>query len=204
MTKREQLHALSVQVSRCRLCPALVESRSQTVFGTGDPDAEFMFVGEAPGRDEDRRGEPFVGRAGKFLTGLIRLMGFTREQVFIANVLKCRPDCDKGNRKPEFEEMERCLPFLRQQIQIIRPKVLVTLGATALEGLFGEPVVMSEERGRVRSFQNISVVPTFHPAYVLRNPTEQTRALVWADICKAMEVVGYDTDDRCDWIPPLA
>lgn len=190
-----------VRVARCRLCPALVESRTQTVFGAGNPDAEFLFVGEAPGRDEDRLGQPFVGRAGRFLTELIRLMGFTREQVFIANVLKCRPDADHGNRPPEPREMQRCLPFLKEQIEIIEPKVIVALGATAMLGLTGREVAMTQERGHTRRFGSLPLVPTFHPAYVLRNPTREIRTLVWTDICRAMELAGYDTDDRVDWVP---
>lgn len=207
LPKQLRLNALDDKVAACRNCPHLADSRTHTVFGVGDPDAEFMFVGEAPGRDEDAQGEPFVGRAGKFLTELIRLMGFKRENVYIANVLKCRPDTegDTGNRKPEAEEMEKCLPYLKEQISIIQPKVIVTLGATALEGLFGEKVTISRERGRVRRFNRvIPVVPTYHPAYVLRNPTTDTRSEVWDDICRAMELVGYDTSSRADWIPGVA
>lgn len=173
------------------------------MFGIGDPDAEFMFVGEAPGRDEDRKGEPFVGRAGQFLTAVIRLMGFTREQVYIANVLKCRPDAAEGNRKPEPTEMEVCLPYLKEQIQIIRPKIIIPLGATALEGLTGQTVSISKVRGHVKDFNGIAMVPTFHPAYVLRNSASEVRSLVWQDICRAMEIVGYDTADRRDWVPDL-
>jgi DNA polymerase len=204
MTKQEQLQALSYRVIRCRQCPHLVLSRTQTVFGTGNPDAEFMFVGEAPGKDEDRIGEPFVGRAGKFLTSLIRLMGFTRDQVYIANVLKCRPDAESGNRKPEAEEMENCLPFLKEQIQIIQPKVLIALGATALEGLKGKIAPISQVRGHIYDFHGTPLVPTFHPAYVLRNSATEVRSLVWRDCCRAMDLAGYDTLDRREWVPDMA
>lgn len=162
-----------------------------------------MFVGEAPGRDEDRIGEPFVGRAGKFLSAVIRLMGFTREQVYIANVLKCRPDADEGNRKPEPQEMEVCLPFLKEQIQIIRPKIIVALGATALEGLTGKADAISKVRGHVRDLDGLPLIPTFHPAYVLRNSSREVRELVWRDVLLAMRIIGYDTDDRKDWVPDL-
>ncbi len=197
---------LDDKVAACEKCPHLAASRTHTVFGVGNPDAEFLFVGEAPGRDEDAAGEPFIGRAGSFLTRLIKLMGFKRENVYIANVLKCRPDTVErtGNRKPEPEEMERCLPYLKEQIKIIKPKVIITLGATAVEGLFGEKVKITQERGRVRRFERIPVVLTYHPSYVLRNPTTETREDVWDDICKAMELADYDTSDRRDWVPGLS
>lgn len=201
--KKEQLDALSLRVIRCRNCPHLADTRTQTVFGIGNPDAEFMFIGEAPGRDEDLEGEPFVGRAGGVLTKLITLMGFTRDDVYIANVLKCRPDAEKGNRKPELFEMEACLPYLKQQIEIIKPRVLIALGGTAMEGLFGEPCAITRVRGRKRHFNGIPVMPTFHPAYVLRNPSADTRRAVWTDICRAMELVDYDTSDRADWVPTI-
>jgi uracil-DNA glycosylase len=205
VSKKQELDALETRVNKCRHCPHLVRTRTQTVFGIGNPDAEFMFVGEAPGRDEDREGEPFVGRAGSFLNRLIKLMGFKRENVYIANVLKCRPDTESstGNRKPEPDEMEQCLPYLKEQIRIIQPKVIIALGGTAMEGLFGEKVKITKERGFVRKFSRIPVVPTFHPAYVLRNPTTETRSEVWDDILRAMDIAGYDTSDRKDWVPGI-
>src|SRR5439155_21032274 len=132
------LAPLRERVSVCQRCPHLASSRTQTVFGVGNPDAELMFVGEAPGADEDRQGEPFVGRAGQLLTRIIAAMGFTRDDVYIASVLKCRPDMpagEPGNRRRTPVEIETCLPYLTEQIEIIRPKVLVALGATAVEGL---------------------------------------------------------------------
>jgi DNA polymerase len=209
MTKQEQLKKLELKVIRCRQCPHLVRSRTQTVFGTGSVDAEFFFLGEAPGRDEDRQGEPFVGRAGQFLNELIRLMGFTRDDVYIANVLKCRPNAATGNRKPDTTEMESCLPFLFDQIRIIRPKVIIALGGTAMEGLFREPCAITRERGHVRPFPDLPemndypVMPTFHPAYVLRHLDEKTRRQVWRDICAAMELADYDTSGRKDWLPEI-
>jgi len=130
-------------------------------------------------------------------------MGFTRDQVYIANVLKCRPDADEGNRKPEPEEMAACLPYLKEQIQIIQPKIIIALGATALQGLTGKADAISKVRGHVKDLDGTPLVPTFHPAYVLRNSSTDVRALVWYDICLAMRIVGYDTDDRKDWIPDL-
>lgn len=216
MTKQEQLDALDQRVMRCRICQHLADSRTQTVFGVGNPDAEFMFVGEAPGRDEDKQGEPFVGRAGRFLDKVIRQMGFEREDIYLANILKCRPDAAHGNRKPELKEMRECLPFLKEQILIVRPKVIIALGATAMEGLFhGDPCRITRVRGRMRRVTLLElldqkveqrffmVMPTFHPAYVLRNPSEEVRHKVWIDMCRAMELAGYDTGDRTEWTPEL-
>jgi uracil-DNA glycosylase len=204
VSKKEQLEIVNCVVAACRRCPHLADSRTHTVFGTGNPDAEFMFIGEAPGRDEDEQGQPFVGRSGSFLNEILRLMGFKREDVYIANVLKCRPNADTGNRKPDTVEMETCLPYLKEQIRIIQPKVIITLGATALEGLLEVKVAISRERGRVIRFNRIPLVPTYHPAYVLRNPNRETRQEVWADILVAMEVAGYDTADRINWVPKIS
>src|SRR5205085_11668799 len=138
--KAEKLAAVQQRVSVCTKCPNLASSRTQTVFGVGNPDAEIMFVGEATGADEDAQGEPFVGRAGQLLTKIIKAMGFARDEVYIANVLKCRPDTPGskfGNRPPTPGEMQTCRPFLMEQIDIIQPKVIVALGATAVEGLLG-------------------------------------------------------------------
>src|SRR6202011_1418481 len=154
INKLEQLADVQARVSVCTKCPNLAASRTQTVFGVGNPDAELMFIGEAPGADEDARGEPFVGRAGQLLTKIIAAMGFTRADVYIANVLKCRPDMPRGssgNRPPTPDEMHTCLPYLAEQINIIQPKVLVALGATAVEGLLGTRGTMREMRGRWHS-----------------------------------------------------
>src|SRR3954465_8158328 len=149
-SKIDALHAINERVRVCTKCPHLVSSRTQTGFGVGNPDADLMFVGEAPGADEDAQGEPFVGRAGQLLTKIIETMGLKRSDVYIANVLKCRPDMPRGstgNRAPTPQEMATCLPYLLEQIAIIQPKVMVALGATAVEGLLGFRLTMRELRG---------------------------------------------------------
>jgi DNA polymerase len=149
-----------------------------------------MFVGEAPGADEDRQGEPFVGRAGQLLTKIIETMGLSRDRVYIGNVLKCRPDTPgqrSGNRKPTADEMKTCLPYLLEQIDIIRPKVLVALGATAVEGLFGRAMPITRIRGRWHEFHGIPVMPSYHPAYLLRNQSLTEKRKVWEDMLQVME-----------------
>src|SRR5947207_5628173 len=149
--RAELLRAIRERVRGCTKCPHLACTRTQTVFGVGNPDAELMFIGEAPGVDEDKQGEPFVGRAGQLLTKIIKAMNFAREDVYIANILKCRPDTPAGtfgNRAPTPIEMQTCRPYLVEQIEIIEPKVLVALGAVAVEGLLGTRGTMRELRGR--------------------------------------------------------
>ena len=180
-----RLAELRPLVLACMKCPHLAASRTQVVFGVGHPAAELMFVGEAPGEDEDLQGEPFVGKAGQLLTKIIVAMGFTRENVYIANVLKCRPDMpagESGNRKPKAAEMETCLPYLRQQIDIIQPRALVALGATAMEGLLGETSPMNKLRGRWHEFNGIPLMATYHPAYLLRNQALSEKRKVWEDM----------------------
>ena len=158
-----------------------------------------MFVGEAPGADEDEQGEPFVGRAGQLLTKIIQAMGFQREDVYIANVLKCRPDMppgSTGNRKPRPEEMATCLPYLREQIDIIRPRCLVALGSTAMEGLLGNPVVMGAVRGRWHEFNGIPLMATYHPAYLLRNQSITEKRKVWEDMLKVLEKLGHPITEK--------
>jgi uracil-DNA glycosylase family 4 len=184
------LAALQVRVAPCTKCPHLARSRTQTVFGVGNPDAELMFIGEAPGADEDAQGEPFVGRAGQLLTKIIAAMGFNRSDVYIANVLKCRPDMPRGvsgNRPPTPEEMQTCLPYLGEQIEIIRPKVLVALGATAVEGLLGTRGTMREMRGRWHSHQETPLMITYHPSYLLRNQAPAEKRKVWEDMLQVLE-----------------
>ena len=184
-SKAERLAALRGPVLACTLCPHLVKSRTQVVFGVGNPGAELMFVGEAPGADEDRQGEPFVGKAGQLLTKIIGAMGFTRDDVYIGNVLKCRPDMppgESGNRKPKPAEMATCLPYLRQQIDIIQPRALVALGATAMEGLLGAVEPMAKLRGRWHDFHGIPLMATYHPAYLLRNQSLTEKRKVWEDM----------------------
>jgi uracil-DNA glycosylase family 4 len=195
----EQLAALAQTVARCTKCPHLAATRTQTVFGVGNPRASLLFVGEAPGAEEDRQGEPFVGPAGQLLTKMIRAMGLSREEVYIANVLKCRPNLppgSTGNRRPTQEEMQRCLPYLQNQIQILRPKVIVALGSVALEGLLGKPFSISRLRGRFLDFQGIPLMPTYHPSYLLHNASVQVKRQVWEDLLQVMEKLGLPISQR--------
>ncbi|MGI8820660.1 MAG: uracil-DNA glycosylase [Chthoniobacterales bacterium] len=189
-SKADRLAEVRVRVAVCELCPHLASSRTQIVFGTGNPDAEIMFIGEAPGADEDAQGEPFVGRAGQLLTKIIAAMGFTRDEVYIANVLKSRPDMppgEPGNRPPSTEEMQNCLPFLIEQIRIVQPKVLVALGATAVEGLLGTRGTMRELRGKWHSFEATPLMITYHPSYLLRNQAPAEKRKVWEDMLLVLE-----------------
>jgi DNA polymerase len=195
----EALAELRTQVLACTKCPHLVKFRHSVVFGVGDSKAELMFVGEAPGADEDMQGEPFVGRAGELLTRIIETMGFHRSSVYIANVLKCRPDIPPGtpgNRQPTAAEMQTCLPYLRQQIELIQPKVIVALGATAMRGLFGKVEPMKDMRGRWHSFGSIPVLATFHPSYLLRNQALSEKRKVWEDMLKVLERLGHPVSER--------
>jgi DNA polymerase len=188
--KAGKLAAINERVCACIKCPNLASSRTQTVFGVGNPDAEIIFVGEAPGADEDKQGEPFVGRAGQLLTKIIKAMGFPREKVYIANVLKCRPDVPGssfGNRPPTPREMQTCRPYLMEQIDIIKPKVIVALGAVAVEGLLGTRAPMRELRGRWDSFNGTPLMITYHPAYLLRNQSPSEKRKVWEDMMLVLE-----------------
>jgi len=180
-------------------CPHLAKSRKNVVFGVGDIHAQLMFVGEAPGADEDAQGEPFVGAAGQLLTRIITTMGLSRETVYIANILKCRPDTpgqSSGNRKPTSEEMKTCLPYLQQQIDLIQPKVLVALGAIAVEGLLGKGDGISKLRGKFQSFRGIPLMPTFHPAYLLRNQALAEKRKVWEDMLLVMEKLELPISEK--------
>jgi len=191
--KAARLAALAAIVAPCPKCPHLARTRTHTVFGVGNPSAELMFVGEAPGADEDKQGEPFVGRAGELLTKIILAMGFTRKEVFIANVLKCRPDMPpgaSGNRRPTPAEMETCLPYLREQIEIVQPRVLVALGAVAMEGLLGRVEPMRALRGKWHEFHGIPLMATYHPAYLLRNQSLSEKRKVWEDMLQVLERLG--------------
>ena len=183
----------------CLKCPHLVRSRKTVVFGEGDIRAPLMFVGEAPGADEDRQGEPFVGAAGQLLTRIIKTMGFSRESVYIANVLKCRPDTPgqtSGNRKPTADEMKTCLPYLLAQIDLIRPKVLVALGATAMEGLVGLTESIGKVRGRFQTCRDIPLMPTFHPSYLLRNQALGEKRKVWEDMLQVLEKLDRPVTEK--------
>jgi DNA polymerase len=198
-SKAERLAGLSGPVLACTKCPHLVRSRTQVVFGVGNPEAEVMFVGEAPGEEEDEQGEPFVGKAGQLLTKIIETMGLSRATVYIANVLKCRPDMPpgvSGNRKPRPEEMKTCLPYLREQIDIIQPRVIVALGAVALEGLTGESLQVGKVRGKWREFQGIPMMVTYHPAYLLRNQAVSEKRKVWEDMLQVLEHLGKPISEK--------
>lgn len=198
-TKAERLAAMRPGVLGCVRCPNLVSFRTQVVFGVGNPEAELMFVGEAPGADEDKQGEPFVGAAGQLLTKIIAAMGLKREDVYIANVLKCRPDMPpgvSGNRKPRGDEMQTCLPYLREQIEIIQPKAIVALGATALEGLTGNTQPVGKLRGHWQDFAGIPLMVTFHPAYLLRNQALGEKRKVWEDMLLVLEKLGHPITEK--------
>ena len=191
--------ALRERALACVKCPHLVKSRRTVVFGTGDIHARLMFVGEAPGADEDAQGEPFVGAAGQLLTRIIKAMGFSRETVYIANILKCRPDMpgqSRGNRKPTPEEMATCLPWLLEQIDLVRPAVMVALGATAVEGLLGKGEGITRLRGRFQTFRGIPVMPTFHPSYLLHNQAVTEKRKVWEDMMQVLEKLGAPISDK--------
>jgi DNA polymerase len=197
--KAERLAPLREQVAVCQLCPHLAASRTQTVFGVGNIDADLMFIGEAPGADEDRVGEPFVGRAGQLLTKIIGAMGFSREQVYIANVLKCRPDTpgrSAGNRPPTPEEMATCLPYLAEQIEIIQPRILIALGATAVEGLLEMREPMGRLRGRWHSYHDTPLMITYHPSYLLRNQSNTEKRKVWEDMLLVLERLGSSISEK--------
>ncbi len=190
-SKRSAFEQLQARVSICVSCPHLVSSRKNIVFGAGNLESEILFVGEAPGAEEDDTGQPFVGKAGELLNRIIQAMGFSRENVFVANILKCRPDTpgkSSGNRKPSPLEMATCLPYLEEQIDIIRPKVMVALGATAIEGLIRQtPVHVTRIRGQWLQFNEIPLMPTYHPAYLLRNDSITEKRKVWEDMLAVME-----------------
>jgi uracil-DNA glycosylase len=197
--KAALLEPIRAHVEVCIKCPHLARARTQTVFGVGNPDAELMFIGEAPGADEDARGEPFVGKAGQLLTKIIQAMGFRRAEVYIANVLKCRPDMppgSSGNRPPTPVEMQTCLPYLAEQIGIIQPKVLIALGATAVEGLLGTRGVMRELRGKWHSHQDTPLMITYHPSYLLRNQAPSERRKVWEDMLQVLERIDRPITEK--------
>jgi uracil-DNA glycosylase len=173
----EALAAVRADIGDCTRCKLHAQGRTQIVFGVGNPDAELMFVGEAPGADEDIQGFPFVGRAGQLLTKIIEAIDLKREDVYIANVIKCRPP---GNRNPEPDEVATCEPFLFQQVDIIKPKVIVALGKFGAQTLLRTLDPISRLRGRVYEFRGAKLVPTFHPAYLLRNPSSKRE--VWEDM----------------------
>ncbi len=183
---QDTLEAIRADLGDCRRCP-LCGRRRQIVFGVGNPDAQLVFVGEGPGRDEDRQGEPFVGAAGELLTRIIQAIKLTREQVYIANIVKCRPP---ENRNPEPGEIETCLPFLERQLKAIRPRFIVALGKVAAQTLLGSQAPISKLRGRFHDYGGIRLLPTYHPAYLLRNPGAKRD--VWEDMQMLMKVYDYE------------
>ena len=178
------LQMIRDEIGDCTRC-ALHKGRNKLVFADGDANARLMFVGEGPGADEDAQGLPFVGRAGQLLNNMIAAMGLTREQVYIANVVKCRPP---GNRTPEPDEANTCTPFLFRQIDVVRPQVLVALGATAATYLLGHRQPLAGLRGRVHAFRGMQLIVTYHPAFLLRDPRQKKEA--WADLQIAMKELG--------------
>jgi DNA polymerase len=175
-----ELKEIRDEIGDCTRCK-LHKGRTNIVFGVGDPQARLMFIGEGPGADEDLKGEPFVGRAGQLLTQIIKAMGLTREQVYIANVVKCRPP---ENRNPEADEIEQCSPFLRAQIASVNPLVIVALGKFAAQTLLGVETPISRMRGQFHQMGPVAVMPTFHPSYLLRNPGAKRE--VWEDMKMVM------------------
>ena len=183
----EALAAIRDDLGECTRCKLHTLGRRQIVFGVGNPSADLMFVGEAPGADEDAQGVPFVGRAGQLLTKMIEAMGLTRDDVYIANVLKCRPP---GNRNPEPDEIETCEPFLFRQLASIDPKVVIALGAFAARTLLKTQDPISRLRGRVYDYRGAKLIPTFHPSFLLRSPGYKREA--WEDLKKALALLGKE------------
>ncbi len=182
----EALAAIRGDIGDCTRCKLHAQGRTQIVFGVGNPNADLMFVGEAPGADEDIQGVPFVGRAGQLLTKMIEAMGFSRDEVYIANVLKCRPP---GNRNPEPDEIATCEPFLFRQLEAIQPKVVIALGAFAARTLLKTDAPISRLRGRVFDYRgDAKLIPTFHPSFLLRSPGYKREA--WEDLKTALSVLG--------------
>ena len=176
--------ALAQAVAQCRACK-LCSSRTNTVFGVGDRKADWLIVGEAPGENEDLQGEPFVGQAGKLLDNMLKALGLDRHNnVYITNVLKCRPP---GNRNPEPEEVAQCEPFLRRQVQLLQPKVVLAMGRFAVQALLGTSEPIGKLRGRAHDYLGIPLVVTYHPAYLLRNLPDKAKA--WADLCLARQLM---------------
>jgi DNA polymerase len=191
--------ALRERALACVKCPHLASSRKNVAFGVGSIDAQLMFVGEAPGADEDEQGEPFVGKAGQLLTKIIHATGLSRADVYIANILKCRPDTPgqtAGNRKPTSDEMATCIPYLHEQIDLIRPKVIVALGATAVEGLLGKTLGITKLRGTWKTYRGTPLMPTYHPAYLLRNQAMSEKRKVWEDMLAVMEKLEMPISEK--------
>lgn len=171
-------------VTNCTRCE-LAKSRTNTVFGVGDPNANWLIIGEAPGAEEDRRGEPFVGRAGKLLDEMLRAIGQSRDSVFIANILKCRPP---NNRDPKPEEAAECRQYLERQIELVQPKIILAVGKIAAQNLLGSSEPVGQMRGRRHELHGIPLVVTYHPAYLLRSPSQKSKS--WSDLCLATRLAA--------------
>jgi DNA polymerase len=185
------LRLIREDIGDCTRCRLHQQGRKQIVFGVGNPRADLMFIGEAPGADEDQQGEPFVGRAGQLLNNMIKAMGLRREEVYIANIIKCRPP---GNRTPERDECETCSPFLMRQIEAIRPKALVALGAVAAKTLLAISAPMSELRGHWYDFRGTKLAVTYHPAFLLRDPRQKKET--WKDLQMVMKEMGLPLPEK--------
>jgi uracil-DNA glycosylase len=185
------LRLIREDIGDCTRCRLHKQGRKQIVFGVGNPRAELMFIGEAPGADEDEQGEPFVGRAGQLLNNMIKAMGLRREDIYIANIIKCRPP---GNRTPERDECETCSPFLMRQIEVIAPKAIVALGAVAAKTLLAINAPMSELRGQWYDFRGTKLAVTYHPAYLLRDPRQKKEA--WKDLQMVMKELGLKPPEK--------
>lgn len=185
------LRQIREDIGDCTRCRLSKQGRKQIVFGVGNPRADLMFIGEAPGADEDEKGEPFVGRAGQLLTNMIKAMGLSREEVYIANIIKCRPP---GNRTPERDECETCSPFLMRQIQTVAPKAIVALGAIAAKTLLAINAPMSELRGRWYDFRGTKLAVTYHPAFLLRDPRQKKET--WKDLQMVMKELGLKAPEK--------
>ncbi len=182
-SKKELLEEIRQKLGDCKRCK-LYQTRHHIVFGEGNPEAKLVLVGEAPGREEDLQGRPFVGAAGQLLTKMLKAIGLSREEVYICNVIKCRPP---GNRNPQPDEIEACLPFLLEQLKVINPKVICTLGSISTRTLLNTNTPISRLRGQVHQWHSIKLVPTFHPAYLLRNPAQ--KRLAWEDLQLIKKVI---------------
>lgn len=200
--KQKRFDLLQARAMACEICPHLARSRTQVVFGTGNIDAAVMFIGEAPGADEDTQGEPFVGRAGQLLTKMIEAMGLSRSDVYIGNILKCRPDMptgSSGNRPPTADEIAHCRPYIISQIDLIRPKALVALGSSSIRGLLNVDTPIGRLRGKWVEFRGIPLMPTFHPSYLLRKAgpsgiTEKRKA--WEDLLMVMDKLQMPISEK--------
>jgi DNA polymerase len=191
---------LQSQILACSRCSHLTASRHSVVFGVGDIHAKILFVGEAPGVEEDLSGQPFTGPAGELLTKILTAMGLGRDSVFITNIVKCRPDTpgdSVGNRKPRPDEVSKCLPWLERQIDLVQPRVLVALGASAVEGLLGKGTTgIAQLRGAWQNYRGIPLMPTYHPAYLLRNQALSEKRKVWEDMLQVLDRAGYPVSTK--------